>query len=90
MGDGGLTATSEPASAEARRVRALVGTAIPALMLPDADGIPTDPVSTGAQWTVLYMFPGSPSVDPALAPGWSQVPGGPGCTLEALRPVTEL
>lgn len=92
MGDGTLTATTEPASAEARRVHALVGTAIPALTLPDQDGVLTDPVRTGtptdsarsgAKWTVLYTFPGSPAVDPALAPGWSNVPGGPGCTLEA-------
>ncbi|ACU74256.1 transcriptional regulator, HxlR family [Catenulispora acidiphila DSM 44928] len=83
MGDGTLTATSEPASAEARRVHALVGTGLPALTLPDADRAPTDPVSAGAKWTVLYTFPGSPAVDPGLAPGWSDVPGGPGCTLEA-------
>jgi DNA-binding HxlR family transcriptional regulator/peroxiredoxin len=83
MGDGTLTATSEPASAEARRVRALVGTAIPALTLPAADGTPTDPVSADTRWTVLYTFPGSPAVEPGLAPGWSDVPGGPGCTLEA-------
>lgn len=83
MGDGTLTATSEPASAEARRVQALVGTGVPALTLPAADGTPTDPVSAGAKWTVLYTFPGSPAVEPGLAPGWSDVPGGPGCTLEA-------
>ena len=83
MGDGTLTATSEPASAEARRVQALAGTGIPALMLPGADGTPTDPVSAATKWTVLYTFPGSPAVEPGLAPGWSEVPGGPGCTLEA-------
>lgn len=83
MGDGTLTATSEPASAEARRVHALVGTGLPALTLPDADRAPTDLVSASAKWTVLYTFPGSPAVDPGLAPGWSDVPGGPGCTLEA-------
>ena len=83
MGDGTLTATSEPASAEARRVHGLVGSGIPALRLPAADGAVTDPVSGTARWTVLYTFPGSPAVDPALAPGWSDVPGGPGCTLEA-------
>ena len=84
MGDGTLTATSEPASPEARRVHALIGTGIPAgLRLPDAGLVPADPVSTDAKWTVLYTFPGSPAVDPGLAPGWSDVPGGPGCTLEA-------
>jgi DNA-binding HxlR family transcriptional regulator/peroxiredoxin len=83
MGDGTLTATSEPASAEARRVHALVGTGIPALTLPGVDGLPADPVAADAKWTVLYTFPGSPAVEPGLAPGWSDVPGGPGCTLEA-------
>jgi DNA-binding HxlR family transcriptional regulator/peroxiredoxin len=83
MGDGTLTATSEPASAEARRVHALVGTGVPALRLPGADGRAADPVSADAKWTVLYTFPGSPAVEPGLAPGWSEVPGGPGCTLEA-------
>jgi peroxiredoxin len=83
MGDGTLTATSEPASSEARRVHALVGAVVPALTLPNADGTPTDPVSADATWTVLYTFPGSPTVDPGLAPGWSDVPGGPGCSLEA-------
>ena len=83
MGDGTLTATSEPASAEARRVHALVGTGVPALRLPGADGRAADPVSVDAKWTVLYTFPGSPAVEPGLAPGWSEVPGGPGCTLEA-------
>lgn len=83
MGDGTLTATSDPASSEAHRVHALVGTGIPALTLPGPDGASTDPVSAVTKWTVLYTFPGSPSVDPGLAPGWSDVPGGPGCTLEA-------
>lgn len=83
MGDGTLSATSEPASAEARRVHALVGTRIPVLTLPGADGTPADPIATDRAWTVLYTFPGSPSVEPGLAPGWDQVPGGPGCTLEA-------
>ena len=88
MGDGTLTATSEPASAEARRVHALVGTRIPKLTLPGPDGVPADPVAASdgdhaTAWTVLYTFPGSPAVEPGLAPGWDNVPGGPGCTLEA-------
>jgi DNA-binding HxlR family transcriptional regulator/peroxiredoxin len=82
MGDGTLTATSPPESAEARRVHALVGTRVPELRLPGADGAEHDPVAA-PKWTVLYGFPGSPSVEPGLAPGWDRVPGGPGCTLEA-------
>jgi len=82
MGDGTLTATSARESAEARRVHALVGTRVPALHLPAADNRPCDPVAA-TRWTVLYCFPGSPSVEPGLAPGWDEVPGGRGCTLEA-------
>jgi DNA-binding HxlR family transcriptional regulator len=82
MGDGMLTATSEPESAEARRVHALVGGRMPVLRLPAADGVERDPVAA-TKWTVLYFFPGSPSVEPGLAPGWEEVPGGPGCTLES-------
>ena len=83
MGDGTLTATAEPESAEARRVHALLGARIPqGLLLPAADGEARDPVAA-SPWTVLYCFPGSPSVDPGLGPGWDRVPGGPGCTLEA-------
>ncbi|NUR28656.1 MAG: peroxiredoxin, partial [Catenulispora sp.] len=48
-----------------------------------ADSMAADPVSADTAWTVLYTFPGSPSVEPGLAPGWEHVPGGPGCTLEA-------
>ncbi|NUP48741.1 MAG: redoxin domain-containing protein [Catenulispora sp.] len=83
MGDGTMTGTSEPASAEARRVHALVGGRIPVLALPGVDGVAVDPVAAGAAWTVVYTFPGSPSVEPGLAPGWDEVPGGPGCTLES-------
>lgn len=82
MRDGTLTNTPEPISAEARRVHGLVGSLIPQMHLTAADGACVDPVAD-AKWTVLYCFPGSPSVEPALEPGWDEVPGGPGCTLEA-------
>jgi peroxiredoxin len=82
MGDGTLTATSEPETAEARRAHALTGTKLPPLMLPATDGAQRDPVAKST-WTVLYCFPGSPSVEPGLGPGWDEVPGAAGCTLES-------
>ncbi|MEU4213939.1 winged helix-turn-helix transcriptional regulator [Actinoplanes sp. NPDC026623] len=70
LGDGSLTASARPESAESRRVHALVGRRVP-LAVPG--------------WTVLYFFPGAfaPS---ALdyPPGWADIPGAPGCTLESM------
>jgi DNA-binding HxlR family transcriptional regulator/peroxiredoxin len=68
LGDGTTSATTAPSSAEAQRVAALVGTAVPPL--------PHDPLAA-ASYTVLYCYPGT-----ALA-GIDEVPGGPGCTLES-------
>ncbi|QWF76698.1 winged helix-turn-helix transcriptional regulator [Amycolatopsis sp. CA-230715] len=81
-GDGSLTATSSPTSAEARRVRALVGTRVPATLLISDTGEPMTP--TGQGWSVLYAFPGAfaPRGNP-LPPGWGDIPGAPGCTLES-------
>ena len=71
-GDGSLTATTTPSSAEARRVAGLVGRRIP------GEAIAID------AWTVLYAFPGAfvPVGDP-LPPGWADIPGAAGCTLES-------
>ncbi len=69
LGDGTASATARPRSAEARRVRALVGTAIPAL-----DRI--EPVAD-APLTVLYCYPGTGM------PGAEDIPGAVGCTLES-------
>jgi DNA-binding HxlR family transcriptional regulator/peroxiredoxin len=68
LGDGTTSATATTDSAEAARVRALVGATLPAL--------PHDPVGASA-YTVVYCYPGT-----ALA-GIDAVPGGPGCTLES-------
>ncbi|MCO1575305.1 winged helix-turn-helix transcriptional regulator [Crossiella sp. SN42] len=78
LGDGTLSATSAPESAEARRVRDLVGTRVPELLLPAADNTRRDPVA-GSAHTVLYFFPGAGNAPP----GWDRIPGAPGCTLEA-------
>lgn len=81
-GDGSLTATTAPSSAEARRVRGLVGKRIPDVALWSDTGKLTDPLA--ASWTVLYAFPGAypPAGDP-LPPGWADIPGAAGCTLES-------
>ncbi|MFY1615490.1 winged helix-turn-helix transcriptional regulator [Micromonospora sp. WMMD736] len=83
MGDGELTATADDASAEARRVQHLVGRRLPEIVLPGADGRAV-PVSTPDEWCVLYLFPGAyaPGVN-AYPPGWADIPGARGCTLES-------
>ncbi|MBB6627019.1 winged helix-turn-helix transcriptional regulator [Nocardioides sp. KIGAM211] len=84
LGDGTTSATAGATSAEAHRVAALVGTAVPPVA-PDPlapDPLAPDP-SAGAEaadaaaYTVLYCYPGS-----ALT-GIDDVPGGAGCTLES-------
>ncbi|MGW4806662.1 winged helix-turn-helix transcriptional regulator [Kitasatospora sp. NPDC004272] len=87
LGDGTLTATAGPDSAEARRVHALVGTRIPELALPAAsEGTRpplTDPVAR-TPWTVLYCFPGAYAPgSQGYPPGWDDIPGTAGCTLES-------
>jgi DNA-binding HxlR family transcriptional regulator/peroxiredoxin len=81
-GDGSLTATTSPTSAEARRVRGLVGRKLPAVRLwSDGESL-TDPL--GESWTVLYAFPGAfAPVGNPLPPDWSDIPGAAGCTLES-------
>ena len=81
-GDGSLTATTKPTSAEARRVQGLVGKRVPAIGLwSDENGL-VDPVAD--TWTVLYAFPGAfvPIGNP-LPPDWVDIPGAAGCTLES-------
>jgi DNA-binding HxlR family transcriptional regulator/peroxiredoxin len=71
LGDGSLTATATPTSAEAHRVQGLIGHRIPALRL--------------ETWTVLYFFPGAFAPDaPGHPPGWGDIPGAAGCTLESM------
>lgn len=82
LGDGSLTATSAATSPEARRVQDLVGRRLDVAALPAADGSPTDPVG-GTPWTVVYCFPGAEAPGHAYPPGWGDIPGAPGCTLES-------
>ncbi|RSN06772.1 HxlR family transcriptional regulator [Nonomuraea sp. WAC 01424] len=85
MGDGSLTATSEDGSAESRRVHELVGRKMPDIVLRRHDGEPVAPGAPDGLWTVLYFFPGAfaPGAQ-AYPPGWADIPGTTGCTLEAL------
>jgi DNA-binding HxlR family transcriptional regulator/peroxiredoxin len=83
LGDGSTSATTAPDSAEARRVHDLTGTRVPPLSLPAASGGLADPVADTA-WTVLYCYPGGSVPGGALEPpGWNDIPGAVGCTLEA-------
>jgi DNA-binding HxlR family transcriptional regulator/peroxiredoxin len=83
LGDGSTTATAAEASAEARRVHELLGTRVPGLSLLDHTGEGRDPVATDTPYTVLYCFPGAYARPDAYPPGWSEIPGAPGCTLES-------
>lgn len=83
MGDGSLTATSAATSAEARRVHELVGRRLEPAALPGHDGTLTDPVGSTRR-TVLYCFPGADVPGSGFyPPGWGEIPGAAGCTLES-------
>lgn len=74
LGDGSLSGSSAPDSLEAHRVQALVGRRVPALA--------EDPV-TDAAYTVVFCFPGAaPPGSRFYPPGWGEIPGAAGCTLE--------
>lgn len=84
LGDGSLTGSSAPESREARRVHDLVGQSIPALRLASQDERDVDPIAADG-FTVLFCFPGAFAPGQAgYPPGWSDIPGTAGCTLEAL------
>ena len=83
LGDSALTATGRADSPEGRRLHRLVGRRIPALTLRDTAGRPRDPVD-GAPWTVLYCYPGAYAATASYPPGWDEIPGAAGCTLEAI------
>jgi DNA-binding HxlR family transcriptional regulator/peroxiredoxin len=83
MGDGALTATGTADSAEARRVHDLVGRALPDVTLERHDGGWDHPAAP-ASWTVVYAFPGAfAPASHGYPPGWADIPGTTGCTLEA-------
>ncbi|MFV5996173.1 winged helix-turn-helix transcriptional regulator [Streptomyces sp. NPDC056231] len=82
MGDGETMATATEASKEVARVHALVGTRLPELQLLNHDGVLSDPVAD-TRSTVLYCFPGAYARREAYPPGWAEIPGASGCTLES-------
>ncbi|MFJ1698667.1 winged helix-turn-helix transcriptional regulator [Streptomyces sp. NPDC088252] len=81
-GEGEMMATAAAASKEAARVHALVGTRLPELRLLDHEGTSRDPVAD-TPYTVLYCFPGAYARRDAYPPGWAEIPGASGCTLES-------
>ncbi|MFC8511610.1 winged helix-turn-helix transcriptional regulator [Streptomyces sp. NPDC057257] len=83
LGDGGTTATAAEASLEARRVHELLGARVPEIQLVDDRGELRDPVADDVPYTVLYCFPGAFARADAYPPGWGDIPGAPGCTLES-------
>lgn len=79
LGDGSVTGAAQ--ELETRWVHDLVGSPVPDLHLGDVDPV--------VGWTVLFCFPGAfaPAVTPdrdSYPPGWSEIPGTSGCTLEAI------
>ncbi|MFI5911854.1 winged helix-turn-helix transcriptional regulator [Dactylosporangium sp. NPDC051541] len=83
IGDGNLTATADPDSAEARRVRDLTGRRLPDVRLVGHDGSAARPAEPGT-WTVLFLFPGAFAPgERGYPPGWGDIPGAAGCTAEA-------
>ncbi|MFG2877963.1 winged helix-turn-helix transcriptional regulator [Streptomyces sp. NPDC048337] len=82
LGEGEMTATTEEASREAKRVHALRGTRLPELLLPNRFGEVADPVAD-TPFTVLYCFPGAYARAESYPPGWAGIPGAKGCTFES-------
>ncbi|MDE9367264.1 winged helix-turn-helix transcriptional regulator [Luteipulveratus sp. YIM 133132] len=83
LGDGTLTATAAPDSAEAARAHALLGRELPPIELPAYDGRSVA-LRPADRWRVLYLFPGAFAPDAqGYPPGWGDLPGAAGCTLES-------
>jgi DNA-binding HxlR family transcriptional regulator/peroxiredoxin len=76
LGDGALSATSREGAADARRVRALVGSSLPAVELPGGEL-----VDAQAEATIVFTYPATGAPSP-LPDGWDRLPGAVGCTLE--------
>jgi DNA-binding HxlR family transcriptional regulator/peroxiredoxin len=82
LGDGTLTATALVGSAEAERVSTLVGRTLPTVKLTDHTG-EVQEVARDDGWRVVYCFPGAFAEAHLYPPGWGEVPGTAGCTLES-------
>jgi DNA-binding HxlR family transcriptional regulator/peroxiredoxin len=81
LGDGTLSGASSRRAADAARMRALVGTRVPDLILPATSGDGLDVVDSDARATVLFTYPATGIPGP-LPEGWEDIPGAAGCTLE--------
>jgi DNA-binding HxlR family transcriptional regulator/peroxiredoxin len=81
LGDGTLTGSAAPGSAEAARIAALQGTRIPVLTLPAHLGGNLDVIDQTAAATVLFCYPATGTPAP-LPENWNAIPGAAGCTLE--------
>lgn len=82
LGDGEPSATAKAGSPQMERVHSWVGRKMPRVDLTAQDG-KTVRLGKGG-WHALYCFPGAfvPEAQ-GYPPGWSNVPGAPGCTLES-------
>jgi peroxiredoxin len=81
LGDGTLTGSAAPESAEAARVAGLQGKRVPALTLPAHLGGDLDVIDQAAGATVLFCYPATGTPAP-LPENWNTIPGAVGCTLE--------
>lgn len=83
MSDGSLTATEAPQSREAQRVHSLAGQRLPIHKLTGHDTAMHDLVGP-TPLTVVYCFAGAAAPNTHFyPPGWGDIPGAVGCTLEA-------
>jgi peroxiredoxin/DNA-binding HxlR family transcriptional regulator len=81
LGDGTITAA--PGPRESERVHSHIGTHVPTVTLSAHDD---HAVTLGASesWQVLYCFPGAwVPASQGYPPGWNDIPGAAGCTLES-------
>ncbi len=81
LGDGAVTGTGAQDGATAHRVHALLGTQVPALALPAVGRGVLDVVDPDAAATVVFAYPAT-GIPAPLPPGWGDIPGAQGCTLE--------
>lgn len=82
MGDGTLTATAGPN--EQRRLEDLLGTTPPPVELASHRDTRLRLIAADT-WTVAFFFPGAYAPEShGYPPGWGDIPGTRGCTLECL------
>lgn len=82
MGDGSVTAVA--GTDEQHRLDSLLGTTPPGVELASHRGDPLR-LTHDERWTVAFFFPGAYAPEShGYPPGWSEIPGTRGCTLECL------